>query len=174
MGLNKYAIKMIKKYQDTKDSTIGSGRCKHYPSCSNYGIECYEKFNFIKATFLTFFRILRCNPFTKKTYDPVPLTKSEKRQLKEKYTSLLKIVPLINDYINTNNSQDISTYIDFIYNYTFKDCNINDESISLFYDYLYVFKKETKKKNICLNYKDVKTSLNDFLSKSFKEKEPNC
>ena len=47
MGLNKYAIKMIKKYQETKDSTIGSGRCKHYPSCSNYGIECYEKFNFV-------------------------------------------------------------------------------------------------------------------------------
>ena len=67
MGLNNYAIKLIKKYQESKDVTIGSGRCKHYPSCSNYGIECYQKFNFIKATFLTTFRILRCNPFTKKT-----------------------------------------------------------------------------------------------------------
>ena len=174
MGLNKYAIKMIKKYQETKDSTIGSGRCKHYPSCSNYGIECYEKFNFVKASFLTLFRIMRCNPLTKKTYDPVPLSKKEKKELKDKYTRLLKIVPLINEHIKANNNQDIINCIDFIYDYTFQNQVINNESISLFYDYLYIFKQETKKKNICLNYKDVETTLNDYLSKPFKEKKPNC
>lgn len=80
--LNKLAIKLIKSYQRNKD-LIGSGRCKHYPSCSNYGIECYQKFNFFKATFLTIRRILRCNPFTKKVYDPVPLSKAEKILLKK-------------------------------------------------------------------------------------------
>ena len=95
MSLNKRAIKLIKHYQETKNQTIGSGRCKHYPSCSNYAIECYEKFNFVKASFLTTWRILRCNPLTHKVYDPVPLTKKEKKILKEKYNSLLYINNLI-------------------------------------------------------------------------------
>ncbi|MGI6759362.1 MAG: membrane protein insertion efficiency factor YidD [Bacilli bacterium] len=81
--LNKLAIKIIRAYQKNKD-IIGSGRCKHYPSCSNYGLECYQKFNFFKATWLTFYRIIRCNPFTKKVYDPVPLTKEEKRLMQMK------------------------------------------------------------------------------------------
>ena len=50
MSLNTWAISLIKKYQKNKE-LIGSGRCKHYPSCSNYAIGCYEKFNFIKAFF---------------------------------------------------------------------------------------------------------------------------
>ena len=45
MSLNEWAIKCIEKYQKNKE-IIGSGRCKHYPSCSNYAIGCYKKFNF--------------------------------------------------------------------------------------------------------------------------------
>ncbi len=115
---------------------------------------------------------MRCNPLTKKTYDPVPLSKKEKKELKDKYTRLLKIVPLINEHIKANNNQDIISCIDFIYDYTFQNRVINNESISLFYDYLYIFKQETKKKNIFLNYKDVETTLNEYLSKPFKEKSP--
>lgn len=170
MGLNKKVIKLIKKYQDSKDVTIGSGRCKHYPSCSNYGIECYQKFNFIKASFLTGFRILRCNPLTKKTYDPVPLTKEEKKALKEKYAKLQTIVPLLNEYIAKNPSKDISCYVDYIYDYVFNNKEISKELITLYYDYLYIFKKETKKKNINLNYKDVESYLNHYLSKPFEHK----
>lgn len=167
MGLNNYVIKLIKKYQSSKDQTIGSGRCKHYPSCSNYGIECYEKFNFVKASFLTIIRILRCNPLTKKTYDPVPLTKKEKKALKEKYDKLLVIVPLINEYLKSNQDSTVNDYISFIYNYTFKDNNITDELITLYYDYIYVFKKEIKKKNILLDYKVVSKEIDLYLSKPF-------
>ena len=46
-------------------------RCKFYPTCSNYAIEAYKKYNFFKATFLTFTRILRCNRFSKGGYDPL-------------------------------------------------------------------------------------------------------
>ena len=52
--------------------------CKYSPTCSNYAFGCYKKFNFFKASVLTFWRILRCNPFSKGGYDPVPLTKAEK------------------------------------------------------------------------------------------------
>jgi len=89
MSINDFMIKLIKKYQDNKD-IIGRGRCKHIPSCSNYGIECYKKFNFFKATLLTTWRILRCNPFTKKVYDPVPLSKKEKEDLKRIFEENIK------------------------------------------------------------------------------------
>lgn len=78
--MNKFVIKLIKIYQNsTKDS---KKFCKYSPSCSNYAIGVFEKFNFFKATFLTIYRILRCNPFSKGGYDPVPLSKNEKRELK--------------------------------------------------------------------------------------------
>ena len=46
-------------------------RNRFYPTCSNYAIEAYKKYNFFKATFLTFTRILRCNRFSKGGYDPL-------------------------------------------------------------------------------------------------------
>ena len=76
---NKLAIKLIKKYQESKD-LFGRGHCHFYPSCSNYAIECYQKFNFFYASLLTLFRIIRCTPFSKRKYDPVPLSKKEKQQ----------------------------------------------------------------------------------------------
>ena len=90
MFLNKLAIKLIKQYQK-KDRPH---RCRHIPSCSNYGLECYQKFNFFKASFLTRYRILRCNPLSYKIYDPVPLTKSEKKEQKfeDAVRSLEKII----------------------------------------------------------------------------------
>ena len=77
--MKKIAIKLIKIYKDfTKNS---QKRCKYYPSCSNYALEAFEKFNFFKALFLTIYRLIRCNPFSKGGYDPVPLSKKEKREL---------------------------------------------------------------------------------------------
>lgn len=78
--MNKFVIKLIKLYQSTTSNS--KKFCKYSPSCSNYAIGVYEKFNFFKATFLTIYRILRCNPFSKGGYDPVPLTRKEKRELK--------------------------------------------------------------------------------------------
>ena len=46
--------------------------CKHIPTCSQYGLEAIEKFGAAKGSALTFWRVLRCNPFSKGGYDPVP------------------------------------------------------------------------------------------------------
>lgn len=76
---NKWVLKLIKIYQEaTKDKRKW---CRYSPTCSNYAYGCYQKFNFLKASFLTFFRILRCNPLSKGGYDPVPLSKKEKLEL---------------------------------------------------------------------------------------------
>ena len=48
MSINDSLIKLIKKYQDNKPAGTPA-RCVHYPSCSNYSIECYKKFNFFKS-----------------------------------------------------------------------------------------------------------------------------
>ena len=46
--------------------------CRFTPTCSAYAIEAYKKRGFIVGTVLTVWRILRCNPFCKGGYDPVP------------------------------------------------------------------------------------------------------
>ena len=46
--------------------------CRFTPTCSNYGIEAIEKYGSFKGSILTLKRIIRCNPFTKPGYDPVP------------------------------------------------------------------------------------------------------
>lgn len=46
--------------------------CRFEPSCSNYGLQAFRKYNFFKALGLSLWRILRCNPFCKGGYDPLP------------------------------------------------------------------------------------------------------
>lgn len=70
MKLNNIFIKIIKTYQKYI-SPLSMPKCRFYPTCSNYGIQAYMKYNFLKATILVIFRILRCNPFSKGGYDPL-------------------------------------------------------------------------------------------------------
>lgn len=46
--------------------------CIYTPTCSQYAIEAIEKYGPLKGTFLASKKILRCNPFAKGGYDPVP------------------------------------------------------------------------------------------------------
>ena len=46
--------------------------CRFTPTCSAYAIEAFMKRGFFVGFFLTVWRILRCNPFCKGGYDPVP------------------------------------------------------------------------------------------------------
>ena len=49
-------------------------KCRFIPTCSNYGIEAIMRYGSIKGSYLTIKRILRCNPFNRKSgYDPVPI-----------------------------------------------------------------------------------------------------
>jgi putative membrane protein insertion efficiency factor len=47
-------------------------RCRYYPSCSNYAHEAINVHGFFIGGFLAFWRILRCNPFSKGGVDFVP------------------------------------------------------------------------------------------------------
>ena len=46
--------------------------CCYVPTCSQYALEALEKYGALKGGWLAFRRILRCNPFHKGGYDPVP------------------------------------------------------------------------------------------------------
>lgn len=69
--LNKIFIKMIRFYQRFISPQLGYSKCKYYPTCSQYALEAFGKYGFIKAFSMSLWRILRCNPFSKGGYDPV-------------------------------------------------------------------------------------------------------
>ena len=46
--------------------------CRFTPTCSAYAIEAFRKRGFFVGFILTVWRLLRCNPFCKGGYDPVP------------------------------------------------------------------------------------------------------
>ena len=82
--MNKLCIKLIEFYKQ-KISPGMNKKCRFYPTCSSYALECYKRFNFFKASFLTLFRIIRCNPWNKGGYDPVPEKKSKLIKLDKNY-----------------------------------------------------------------------------------------
>lgn len=69
--MKKVLLAIIRFYQ-LAISPHTSAKCKYIPTCSQYGIEAIERFGALKGTALTVWRILRCNPFSKGGYDPVP------------------------------------------------------------------------------------------------------
>jgi hypothetical protein len=69
-------ILLIRFYQ-TCISPLKPPCCRFYPTCSSYAIEAFQNRGFFVALFLTVRRILRCNPFVRGGYDPVPLKKKK-------------------------------------------------------------------------------------------------
>ena len=51
--------------------------CRFTPTCSAYAIEAFMTRGFFVGLALTVWRILRCNPFSRGGYDPVPQKKSK-------------------------------------------------------------------------------------------------
>ena len=75
-------VKLIKIYQYL---TPWMNCCRFYPSCSEYSVEALEKHGAIIGIALTIYRILRCQPYCKAGFDPVPEKIGFKSKLKKEF-----------------------------------------------------------------------------------------
>jgi uncharacterized protein len=57
-----FAIALVWVYRLTLGPFVG-GQCKYHPSCSQYALDAYKEFGFVKGTVLASWRLLRCNPW---------------------------------------------------------------------------------------------------------------
>lgn len=64
-------MRLIRMYQ-RYISPLLPDSCIYYPTCSQYALEAIEKYGVVKGMWLGTKRILRCHPFHKGGYDPVP------------------------------------------------------------------------------------------------------
>lgn len=69
--MNRLALKTIEFYQRFLSPILG-GRCRFYPSCSNYAHECFERLGFFRAMGKISVRLLKCQPLHPGGIDPVP------------------------------------------------------------------------------------------------------
>jgi len=64
-------IRLIKTYQYLI-SPLMAPSCRFTPSCSQYAIEVIAKHGVFRGSWLSFKRVLRCNPWNPGGYDPAP------------------------------------------------------------------------------------------------------
>lgn len=66
----KLMILLIQFYKGAISPHLGKA-CRYTPTCSQYGVEAITKHGALKGGWLTFKRILSCNPWGGHGYDPV-------------------------------------------------------------------------------------------------------
>ncbi|SDY36464.1 hypothetical protein SAMN04487866_10470 [Thermoactinomyces sp. DSM 45891] len=67
-----FAIILIRFYRKCISPLKPQPTCRFYPTCSQYGLTAYQRFGFVKGTWLTMMRIFKCHPFHPGGMDPVP------------------------------------------------------------------------------------------------------
>ena len=76
------ALASVRVYQIFLGPFFG-GACKFSPSCSRYAYEAIEKFGAQRGAWLAAKRVMRCRPFSKGGYDPVPEESAERECAKQ-------------------------------------------------------------------------------------------
>ena len=69
--MKKLFLALIRFYQKVI-SPMKPACCRFYPTCSSYAFEAISRFGIVRGGLRVFWRILRCNPFCRGGYDPVP------------------------------------------------------------------------------------------------------
>jgi len=70
-SMKSFALAIIRFYRRRISPGLPPS-CRFHPTCSEYAYEAIDKYGIIKGGWLAAWRILRCNPFGGKGWDPVP------------------------------------------------------------------------------------------------------
>ncbi len=68
--MKRFLIGLVKLYRKFI-SPMKPPSCRFYPTCSEYALQALEKYGVIKGSWLSVWRILRCNPWNPGGYDPL-------------------------------------------------------------------------------------------------------
>jgi putative membrane protein insertion efficiency factor len=74
-GLSWLLIFLIRAYQSVHVAFF-RGSCRFHPTCSHYALEAIQIHGAGRGTLLAVWRILRCQPFCRGGFDPVPEAKT--------------------------------------------------------------------------------------------------
>lgn len=69
--MKRLLLRLIRFYQ-RQISPHTPPACRFQPTCSQYAFTAIERFGALKGSWLAAKRLIRCNPFCKGGYDPVP------------------------------------------------------------------------------------------------------
>ena len=100
-----FCIFFVKAYSYLLSPIIGKN-CRFFPTCSEYAIECFQNFGFIKGGWLSIKRILRCHPWGNSGYDPV----FNKKELKIKEVSKVELQKFRKKFLYEGLPDDFSQY----------------------------------------------------------------
>ena len=71
-----FLLALIKGYQRLISPYLPAA-CRHIPTCSSYAHEAISLHGIRRGVLLSLSRLIRCNPFGTKGYDPVPSKRSD-------------------------------------------------------------------------------------------------
>ncbi len=75
--MKRIAIGLIQLYQKLI-SPLKRPCCRFYPTCSQYAVEAIREWGVFRGLALALWRVLRCNPFGRGGFDPVPKRESRR------------------------------------------------------------------------------------------------
>ena len=70
--MQRFLLRLIRFYRRRISPVKGRPVCRFTPTCSQYAQTAIERYGPVIGSKLAARRILRCNPFCKGGYDPVP------------------------------------------------------------------------------------------------------
>lgn len=69
--MKRIALALLRSYKD-RVSPLMPPSCRFIPTCSEYAYEAIERHGVPRGIWLGVRRLLRCHPFSRGGYDPVP------------------------------------------------------------------------------------------------------
>ena len=70
--MKRFLLWLIRFYQRELSGRKKTPSCRYIPCCSQYAVTAVERYGALKGGAMALWRLLRCNPFSKGGYDPVP------------------------------------------------------------------------------------------------------